>query len=177
MAGKPRFGELAGSLWEYLKGAELIIHNASFDIGFLDAEFARAGLGGRLAEVCSVTDTLSLARRLHPGQKASLDALCRRYNVDNSRRDFHGALLDAQLLADVYLAMTGGQAALGLENLAGELATAPTQVALAELFTGTPPPLRVIRADADELTVHRLRLAAIAKKSGQLVWSEELDVT
>lgn len=173
LADKPRFAELAEALWEYLTGAELIIHNASFDLAFLDAEFARAGLGGRLAEVCTVTDTLSLARKLHPGQRASLDALCKRYSVDNSRRDFHGALLDARLLAEVYLAMTGGQSALGLEAEPDALSGAPASAALSALLAAPAAPLCVIRADAEELTAHQERLRAIARKSGTLLWTGE----
>jgi len=171
LAAKPRFAELARALWNYLKGAELIIHNASFDLGFLNAEFARAGIEGRLEDCCTVTDTLALARRLHPGQKAGLDALCKRYNVDNSRRDFHGALLDAQLLADVYLAMTGGQAALLLDR--GAEVGAAIAAPLRELLESASVPLRVIRADADECAAHAERLAVIAKKSGgKLIWIE-----
>lgn len=113
LADKPRFAEVADELLAFLTGAELIIHNAPFDLAFLDAELAR--LGGRrprLHRLCRITDSLALARRKHPGQKNSLDALCRRYGVDNSARTLHGALLDAEILADVYLALTGGQTAL-----------------------------------------------------------------
>ncbi|MGH8539644.1 MAG: DNA polymerase III subunit epsilon, partial [Stenotrophobium sp.] len=109
LASKPLFAAIAAQLWDYLKGAEVIIHNAPFDVGFLNREFELAGHRQKLGEVCKITDTLAMARRMHPGQKASLDALCKRYSVDNSNRDLHGALLDARLLADVYLAMTGGQ--------------------------------------------------------------------
>lgn len=113
---EPRFVEILEPLARYLDGAELIIHNAAFDTGFLDHEFERAGAGHlRVAEMCTVVDSLQLARRLHPGQKNSLDALCKRYAIDNAQRTLHGALLDAEILADVYLAMTGGQTALNLE--------------------------------------------------------------
>ncbi|MDP6674720.1 MAG: DNA polymerase III subunit epsilon [Gammaproteobacteria bacterium] len=117
LADKPRFGAVAEAFIEFISGAELIIHNADFDVGFLDNEFQCAGLHStNIASVCTVIDTLQMAREIHPGQRNSLDALCKEYHVDNSGRDFHGALLDAQLLADVYLAMTGGQGALPLER-------------------------------------------------------------
>lgn len=172
LANEPRFGELAKDLWDYLAGAELIIHNAPFDLGFLDREFADAGFPGRLAESCSVTDTVVMARKLHPGQKASLDALCKRYNVDNSNREFHGALLDARLLADVYLAMTGGQSALLLDS-------GPTHAAGGRPFSWTQRlacsemPLRVIEPSETELSAHVERLKTIAKK-GKLIWTQDL---
>lgn len=114
---EPRFAEIADELLEFVSGAELIIHNASFDVGFIDHELSlmRHALPD-VAKHCTVLDTLAMARELHPGQRNTLDALCRRYAVDNSKRDLHGALLDANLLADVYLAMTGGQATLVLET-------------------------------------------------------------
>ncbi len=117
LADEPCFREKAEELLGFLKGAELIIHNAPFDVGFLNHEFQEAGYGDRVIEdYCQVLDTLVLARRLNPGQKNSLDALCRRYGVDNSQRLFHGALLDAEILADVYLKMTGGQTTLLSES-------------------------------------------------------------
>jgi DNA polymerase-3 subunit epsilon len=116
LADKPRFVEIAEDLMRFIAGSELIIHNAVFDIAFLDAEFARlqSATPVRVSEICQVLDTLLLAREMHPGQRNSLDALCKRYGVDNSHRELHGALLDARILADVYLAMTGGQSALAL---------------------------------------------------------------
>src|SRR5579862_8375553 len=112
---QPRFGEVHAEFLEFIRDAELIIHNAPFDVAFLNAELARLDGGAPgIAERCKVLDTLALARQMHPGQRNSLDALCKRYSVDNSRRDYHGALLDARLLAEVYLAMTGGQATLVL---------------------------------------------------------------
>lgn len=174
LADKPRFADIGKSLFDYLRGAELVIHNAAFDIGFLDMEFARLGYAEKLGEVCGVIDTVAMARRLHPGQKASLDALCKRYGVDNSNRDLHGALLDARLLADVYLAMTGGQAALLLAPDASGAAAAPSLEGLRELFEAEAAPLRVILADAGELAAHAERLAGISKKSGgKLLWVEE----
>jgi DNA polymerase-3 subunit epsilon len=176
LADKPRFADIAGELLEYLRGAELVIHNAAFDVGFLDRELELAGYAERLGQICTVVDTVSMARRMFPGQKANLDALCKRYGVDNSNRDLHGALLDARLLADVYLAMTGGQSALLLDREAGAGGGAvPTLEGLRELFETEGVPLIVIRADATELAAHAERLAGIDKKSGgKLVWKEEL---
>ncbi|MGH8460942.1 MAG: DNA polymerase III subunit epsilon [Stenotrophobium sp.] len=170
---KPKFRELARELWTYLEGAELIIHNAPFDLGFLNREFVLAGVGRRLEDVCTITDTLSMARRKHPGQKASLDALCKRYGVDNSGRDLHGALLDARLLADVYLAMTGGQSRLTLDaaNTGGET---PQQSRLAELLPPRHAVLRVIRATEAEQAAHQARLRYILKKSKKLLWNGEV---
>ena len=116
LVDKPVFKDVSGSFLEFVRGAELIIHNAEFDVGFLNNELSLAGRSEDVGELCEVVDSLLLARRLHPGQRNSLDALCRRYGVDNSARNLHGALLDAQILADVYLAMTGGQGSLGLEE-------------------------------------------------------------
>ena len=117
LADKPRFAEIVDDVLDYVSGAELVIHNAPFDVGFLDFELKRLkGSKRRLADVCLIRDTLQMARERHPGQRNSLDALCKRYEIDNSRRELHGALLDAQLLAEVYLAMTGGQATLSLSS-------------------------------------------------------------
>lgn len=119
LSDKPHFAEVAGPFLEFVEGAELIIHNAAFDLGFLDHELRQVGKGP-LASVCpKVTDTLAMARELHPGKRNTLDALCERYGVDNSRRTFHGALLDAELLGDVYLAMTRGQETLLVETAPG----------------------------------------------------------
>ncbi|HEX7381949.1 MAG TPA: DNA polymerase III subunit epsilon [Nevskiaceae bacterium] len=169
LAQEAVFAELAPSLWDYLKGAELIIHNAAFDVGFLDHEFARAGRTQRLAEVCGITDTVEMARRLHPGRRLSLDALCRRYNVDNSGRDLHGALLDAQLLAEVYLAMTGGQVSLGLTR-----ASAVAGSAYVGAGDDSAVPLPVIHATEAELEAHRARLHAIREKAGKCLWEADL---
>jgi len=119
LADKPRFVDIAADLLAYISGAELVIHNADFDVGFLNQELRIADIGApNVEDCCAVIDSLRLAREIHPGQRNSLDALCKRYTVDNSGRDLHGALLDAQLLADVYLAMTGGQGSLSLEQSA-----------------------------------------------------------
>jgi DNA polymerase-3 subunit epsilon len=166
---KPRFAEVVEEFLAFIDGAELVIHNASFDIGFLDAELARLGNGaGRIGDRCSVLDTLAMARERYPGQRNNLDALCKRLGVDNSRRDLHGGLIDAQLLADVYLAMTSGQVAfdLGFEGAAEQR----------DVVVTTPVVLharpRVLRASADELSQHEARLDALDKSSGdgQSVW-------
>ena len=122
LAGKPNFSQVAAEFIEFVDGAELIIHNAAFDVGFLDAELrALENFDKKIAQICDVIDTLQMARHKHPGQRNNLDALCQRYEIDNSSRTLHGALLDAEILAEVYLAMTGGQASLGLasEGVAG----------------------------------------------------------
>lgn len=168
LADKPLFESIVDEFLDFVRGAELIIHNAAFDVGFLDAELARAGAQhGRLGDHASVLDTLALAREKYPGQRNSLDALCKRLEIDNSHRELHGALLDAQLLAEVYLAMTAGQGALdfaldAVAPLAG-LRMTPTNSAR--------PVLRVHRADASELTAHLARLAGIDKASrGACLW-------
>lgn len=178
LADKPRFGQIVDDLLALLTGAEIIIHNAPFDVGFLDAELQRLGRSERIASLGRVTDTVPLAKKLHPGQRASLDALCKRYGVDNSHRDLHGALLDARLLAEVYLAMTGGQGALGLAgdvDREGGDAT-PARQARALLSTGSGGPLRVIQPTAEELADHQQRIAGIIKKSGKSLWPGELPV-
>jgi DNA polymerase III subunit epsilon len=171
LADKPRFAEIAHDLWEWIGGDELIIHNAPFDVGFLDLEFRRCGIGRPLAEMCAVTDTVQMARKLHPGQKASLDALCKRYEVDNSHREYHGALLDARLLADVYLAMTGGQSMLSLDSQARGVDGA--RLSWDQRLGVRDEPLIVLRPDQAERAAHLERLTAIAKKSS-LVWVGEL---
>lgn len=162
LAAQPRFAEVAGELIEFISGTELVIHNAPFDVGFLDAEFARLAEATTVAALCSVIDTLALARRMHPGQRNSLDALCRRYGVDASNRDLHGALLDARLLADVYLAMTGGQGALTLE---AEPAAAGRKEARRRAARARIP-IPVIEPVATELAAHEAVLAAIERASG-----------
>jgi len=166
---QPRFGELADELLEFLSGAELVIHNASFDIGFMDAELTRLKRKRSIRELCGVVDTLTLARKLHPGQRNSLDALCKRYEVDNSNREYHGALLDAQLLLDVYLAMTGGQTKLILDEArpSGQL----TSDAAKSSWSRPAGVLAVLSADAAELAAHEAVLATLDKTSGgKTVW-------
>jgi len=174
LADKPPFSEVAHALMRFIDGAELVIHNAPFDVGFLNHELARLGEGGlRVEQHCKVLDTLTLARELHPGQRNSLDALCKRYAVDNSSRDLHGALLDAEILAEVYLAMTGGQATLDLSAATPQTA-ASARTASAE--SERRGPLRVIRASDDELQAHDERLRAIdAASEGGCIWLQRDD--
>lgn len=159
---KPLFADIVDELFAFIDGAELIIHNASFDIGFLDAELARVGVHlGCMSDRCSVLDTLAMARERYPGQRNSLDALCKRLGVDNTARGLHGGLIDAQLLADVYLAMTSGQVGL---DLAFEHTDEQREggVLLPIVLTRRP---RVLHADAAELAAHRQRLDALDKSA------------
>jgi len=164
LAGKPRFASIAQEFLDFISGAELIIHNADFDVGFLNAELRLLGRESNLIPgVCTVLDTLPMARRLHPGQRNSLDALCKRYNIDNTGREFHGALLDAQLLADVYLGMTGGQAPLLLDQASNE----PTaQASTARPVLRDNLTLAVVRVSADEIAEHEKYLELLDKQSG-----------
>ena len=168
LAGRPRFVEVVDELIAFISGAELIIHNASFDVGFLDAEFlllAREPVP-RIDALCTVLDTLGLAREMHPGQRNNLDALCKRYGIDNSHRELHGALLDARILADVYLAMTGGQSALALDDSprrAGMRIAAPA--------SSDGPPLVVVAASAEERLAHEQMQELLHKEShGHCLW-------
>jgi DNA polymerase III subunit epsilon len=170
LAQAPKFAEIAVELIAFIEGAELIIHNAPFDVGFLDAEFARLGESRCVAGICKVLDTLGLARSLHPGQRNSLDALCKRYSVDNTKRDLHGALLDAGILVDVYLAMTGGQSALALDMSGGRGESTRTSIGAAPI-RAPGISLVVAEADAGELRQHEAMLDLIAKASGgKTVW-------
>src|SRR5688572_25309897 len=165
----PKFADIVDELIEFISGAELIIHNAPFDVGFLDAEFARLpGESRCVSGICRVLDTLALARSLHPGQRNSLDALCKRYSVDNTKRELHGALLDAGILVDVYLAMTGGQSALALDSARTEAArsSASTVPARAPGMS-----LVVPMANEEEMRQHEALLDLIHKSSGgKAVW-------
>ncbi len=171
LADKPVFADIAKAFIEFVRGAELIIHNAPFDVGFLDHEFAKLESKHRIADMCEVVDTLKMAREKHPGQKNNLDALCKRYQVDNSNRDLHGALLDAEILAEVYLAMTGGQVSLSLAA-EQQQAPAPLEQPLNTALDATArSALKIIHADADELAAHQAMLELIDKKSdGACVW-------
>ena len=168
LADKPSFADVVDDLIGFLDGAELIIHNAPFDVGFINNELSLAGKKYRKIENhCEIVDTLALARELHPGQKNSLDALCKRYEVDNSQRELHGALLDAQILADVYLAMTGGQATL-------DLAARPAAQSAGESARVTATRrrrIRVVRASAEETAAHEGLLDQIeSRRGGPCVW-------
>jgi len=173
LADKPAFEQVAAEFLAFVDGAELIIHNAPFDIGFLDSELQRLpDRPATMAERCTVTDTLVMARSRHPGQRNSLDALCQRYEVDNSQRDLHGALLDAEILADVYLAMTGGQTMLQLSEGPSQDSGQPRAEQIRRLEPGRQP-LPVIAATAEELAAHETQLEAIAAASGgRVLWRE-----
>lgn len=165
---KPRFSDVMGEFLDFVRGAELIIHNAPFDLGFLRHEFERLERSWDEA-ACGVVDTLALARGRHPGQKNNLDALCRRYGIDNSERTLHGALLDAEILADVYLAMTGGQSRLLLEA-EPEAVTMVSHAPVVRLSADRAP-LPVIRASEAEQQSHARQLEAIDRASGgKCVW-------
>jgi DNA polymerase-3 subunit epsilon len=167
---KPRFADIAREFLEYVSGAELVIHNAAFDVEFLNAEFEKLGLDSIEKHVAAVVDTLRHARELHPGKKNSLDALCERYQIEHSHRTLHGALLDAQLLAEVYLAMTRGQESLAIEL---DVAAGPAAVARAATFAGRPR-LVVLHASEEEAAEHARVLESIARDSkGKLVWEVE----
>ena len=173
LADKPKFADIAQDFVEFVAGAELIIHNAPFDVGFLDHELSLDGQRFEaIATSCSVIDTLVMARSKHPGQKNSLDALCKRYSVDNSQRDLHGALLDAEILADVYLYMTGGQTSLilGEEDSKSSAKAGATFTPLSD----DREPARVVRANAEELQAHENYLQALDKASeGACVWLKD----
>ena len=171
LADKPKFADIADEFLEFINGAELIIHNAPFDIGFLNAELDRLGRVP-VGTICGkVTDTLRMAKDLHPGKRNSLDALCERYEIDNSSRTLHGALLDTELLAEVFLAMTRGQNSLMIEPDA-----APRPNIGADGLVRERKPLTVRRASADELAEHDLVLAAIDKESkGACLWLAKPD--
>ncbi len=168
LADKPGFAEVVEDLIGFLDGAELVIHNAPFDVGFINYELALAGKKfGRIEDRCAIVDTLALARELHPGQKNNLDALCKRYQVDNAQRELHGALLDAQILADVYLAMTGGQATLDLASRPG--GSRPELAARAA--AGRRGRITVVRASAEESAAHERMLDGIeAERGAPCVW-------
>ena len=166
LADKPLFSAVAEEFLDFVRGAELVIHNAPFDVGFLDMELARLpGRQPKLAEICGVVDTLVMARQKHPGQRNSLDALCQRYYVDNSQRDLHGALLDAEILADVYLIMTGGQTNLALAGEDGNEGGEGGSKGIRRLPADRPA-LAVVRASEDELAAHLEQLQIIDKASG-----------
>ncbi|HVJ30200.1 MAG TPA: DNA polymerase III subunit epsilon, partial [Gammaproteobacteria bacterium] len=169
LATQPKFAEVAAELIEFVNGAELVIHNADFDIEFLNHELRRLpGMPQELRSCCGVLDTLALARKMHPGQRNSLDALAKRYNVDNSKRELHGALLDAQILADVYLAMTGGQVSLSLDS---EPASTAAAHAVELRLDRRGLVLPVLTATPEEERAHEAMLALMAKK-GQPIWRD-----
>lgn len=168
LADKPLFSDIADTFIDFVKGAELVIHNAPFDVGFLDAELSDLNRGyKKVEEYCSILDTLAMARKKHPGQKNNLDALCKRYFVDNTQRELHGALLDAEILADVYLIMTGGQSsfALGHDNV-----TEGTAANKIKKLDKNRSPLKVILATEEEQVAHQSRLESIQEISNTKLW-------
>ena len=171
---KPLFARIAADFVEFISGAELIIHNAPFDLGFLDAELQRMpGHYPAIRELCEVVDTLVMARAKHPGQRNNLDALCQRYDVDNSQRDLHGALLDAEILADVYLAMTGGQTTFQLSDATANSGDGGPGSQQIKRLSADRQPLPVIRATAQEQAAHAAQLEAIAASNGgRVLWRE-----
>jgi len=176
LADKPKFAQIFDEFMAFVGDADLIIHNAAFDIGFINYEFSR--LNPRLTTIDTnrtIIDSLLLARAKHPGQKNNLDALCKRYGVDNSQRDLHGALLDAEILADVYLLMTGGQTALSLGGNQSNNKESGSAVSEIRRLPSTRKPLPVLIASAEELVVHEEKLASINKSSGgNCIWLKEV---
>lgn len=172
LADKPLFKDVAQDFIQFIRGAQLVIHNAPFDVGFMDHEFAMNGptAGVKTADICGVLDTLALAKQMHPGQKNNLDALCRRYGIDNSHRELHGALLDSEILADVYLMMTGGQTNLNLSGQSGAAGEGGAEQIRAIKRHGKI--LKVIKATADELEQHEQRLDLVEKKGGACLWRQ-----
>ncbi|MDI5932893.1 DNA polymerase III subunit epsilon [Halomonas kalidii] len=178
VADEPVFAAVADDFWAFIEGAELVIHNAPFDVGFMDHEFEmlnrRRGEPrlGPVAEHCRILDTLQMARDKHPGQRNNLDALCKRYEIDNGHRVLHGALLDAEILADVYLAMTGGQTALSLDASAGSgegAATGNTGLVIRRLAL-EPGRLGVPSPNEAELAAHQAKLGRIREAAGECLW-------
>ncbi len=171
LADKPVFADAAQEFIDFIRDSELIIHNAPFDVGFINAELKRLGRQwGKVEDHCTVVDTLFIAREMHPGQKNSLDALCKRYEIDNSQRDLHGALLDAQILLDVYLAMTGGQTDLLLHD---DQPGNSTNLAEFRNLDPNRPRLRVIEPTGEELEAHYKKLETVNKESsGNCLWKK-----
>ncbi|WP_105167778.1 DNA polymerase III subunit epsilon [Pseudoalteromonas sp. T1lg23B] len=167
---KPLFNQVAQEFFDYIKGAELVIHNAPFDVGFMDHEFAMLNQGFPAThDYCEVLDTLVMARNLHPGQKNNLDALCRRYDIDNSKRTLHGALLDSEILADVYLGMTGGQVKLNLAT--GNDSNEQNDSGSIRRLAADRPALKVVKATDEELQAHLARLEVV-NKNGETLWQK-----
>ena len=166
LSDKPKFAEIADELRDYIQGAEVIIHNAPFDLGFLDAEFERLGLPSFADHVEGVSDSLAQAKSMHPGKRNSLDALCDRYGISNTHRVLHGALLDAELLAEVYLAMTRGQNSLTID-----LDIEVEAGAEGDAVPAAPPQVRVLAASAEELAAHEALLDSLDKEAkGACLW-------
>ena len=166
---KPLFANEVDDFMAYVQGAELIIHNAPFDVGFINHELALLpnNKWGKIEDHCQITDSLKMARKAYPGQRNSLDALCKRLNIDNSNRTLHGALLDSEILADVYLTMTGGQTALSLSIQSKENST--HNLNQKNVNHEKRPPLNIIKANQTEQQAHQQKLAEISKSSGKIL--------
>lgn len=176
LADKPTFDKVVDQFLDFVDGAELVIHNAPFDVGFLNHELRRLGASfGSIEQRCGVLDTLVMARQKHPGQKNNLDALCRRYDVENGHRELHGALLDAEILADVYLAMTGGQTRLSLGGSDASDQGGAAQAEAIRRLDSSRSPLKVVRATETEVTRHSDKLGAIAGSNGEPTLWERLE--
>ncbi|WP_017348025.1 DNA polymerase III subunit epsilon [Pantoea sp. A4] len=169
LADKPSFSDVADEFLEYIRGAELVIHNASFDIGFMDYEFSLLKRGiAKTDTFCKVTDSLAMARKLFPGKRNSLDALCSRYEIDNSKRTLHGALLDAEILSEVFLTMTGGQTSLVFAHDSDRAEqTGGDEI---QRVVRSASALRVVKASEDEMVAHESRLDLVLKKGGSCLW-------
>lgn len=167
---KPVFNDVAKEFIQFIEGAELVIHNASFDVGFMDYEFRLAGMDFVTASHCVVTDTLAMARRIFPGKRNNLDVLCERYQIDNSHRTLHGALLDAEILAEVYLAMTGGQTSLSFSQEDGSHSNSSASQNAIQKLQREHFNLKIIQASHEELCEHNKSLDKIDKKSGGSIW-------
>ena len=164
LADKPKYREIAQEFLDYINGAELVIHNAAFDVGFIDHEYRLLDSGWvGTDQYCGILDTLAMARKKHPGQRATLDALCKKYGINNAHRVLHGALLDAEILADVYLLMSGGQINFNLASNTGAVDTGIRRL------NSDRPKLKVVRATADEQAQHEERLDIVAK-AGEVIW-------
>ncbi|MDG1818632.1 MAG: DNA polymerase III subunit epsilon [Porticoccaceae bacterium] len=173
---KPLFDQVAKEFLEFVDGADLVIHNAPFDVGFINHEIAKLSGKYQVIETsCRIIDTLALARQKHPGQKNNLDALCKRYGVDNSARDLHGALLDAEILADVYLLMTGGQVNLNISDQSNSASGEVSAKSSIRRLSDDRTPLRIVKPSEDELALHQQKLDAINKSSGACIWMGSSD--
>ena len=180
LADKPEFSEIAQEFLDYIKGAELLIHNAPFDVGFMDYEFRKLNLNVKTNDICLVTDTLQMARQIYPGKRNSLDALCDRLGIDNSKRTLHGALLDAEILADVYLALTGGQTSLFDENDPNDslFITTGNEQQLLQSAANLARNLKLLQPSNEELQSHFDLSKLINKKSGdKCIWDARLNQT
>ena len=168
---KPHFSEITDDFLAFIEGAELVIHNAPFDVGFINYEFSL--LKNKIkavSDLCAIFDTLAYARKKHPGQRNSLDALCKRYGIDNSHRDLHGALLDSEILADVFLLMTGGQSSL-LEETHSEVEQSSSRSDIKQLHPDRQT-IKIIQCNNDELVAHQERLETILKTGGACIWNQ-----